>query len=107
MPQQVRGVVARSKVRPSNSPRSTSRIRTRTTWSCGSRHAGVCHTDLTYRDGINGNFPFLLGHEAAGIVESAGTAVTHVERRRLRRAQVEEAFATVHRGEVLRSVVVL
>ena len=68
----------------------------------------VCHTDLTYRDGgINDNFPFLLGHEAAGIVESAGTAVTHDERRRLRRAQVEEAFATMHRGKVLRSVVLL
>ena len=36
----------------------------------------VCHTDLTYRDGVNDDFPFLLGHEAAGIVESAGTAVT-------------------------------
>src|SRR6478672_13835368 len=41
---------------------------------------GVCHTDLTYRDGgINDEFPFLLGHEAAGVVESAGSAVTHVE----------------------------
>src|ERR1700716_4323660 len=41
---------------------------------------GVCHTDLTYRDGgINDEFPFLLGHEAAGIVESAGSAVTHVD----------------------------
>ena len=41
---------------------------------------GVCHTDLTYRDGgINGDFQFLLGHEAAGIVEHAGSAVTHVE----------------------------
>ncbi len=40
----------------------------------------MCHTDLTYRDGgINDEFPFLLGHEAAGIVEAAGSAVTHVE----------------------------
>ena len=40
---------------------------------------GVCHTDLTYRDGgINDEFPFLLGHEAAGIVESVGDGVTHV-----------------------------
>ena len=32
---------------------------------------GVCHTDLHYREGgINDDFPFLLGHEAAGIVES-------------------------------------
>lgn len=41
---------------------------------------GVCHTDLTYRDGgINDEFPFLLGHEAAGIVEAVGDQVTHVE----------------------------
>src|SRR3954449_8058642 len=41
---------------------------------------GVCHTDLTYREGgINDEYPFLLGHEAAGIVEAAGSAVTHVE----------------------------
>ncbi len=40
---------------------------------------GVCHTDLTYRDGgINDEFPFLLGHEAAGTVESVGAGVTHV-----------------------------
>ncbi len=41
---------------------------------------GVCHTDLTYRDGgINDEFPFLLGHEAAGTVESVGAGVTNVE----------------------------
>lgn len=41
---------------------------------------GVCHTDLTYREGgINDDYPFLLGHEAAGIVESIGAGVTHVE----------------------------
>src|SRR6266550_2313720 len=41
---------------------------------------GVCHTDLHYRDGgINDDFPFLLGHEAAGTVESVGPAVTDVE----------------------------
>ena len=40
---------------------------------------GVCHTDLHYRDGgINDNFPFLLGHEAAGIVERIGDGVTNV-----------------------------
>src|SRR5438093_12269493 len=34
---------------------------------------GVCHTDLHYREGaINDEFPFLLGHEAAGVVESVG-----------------------------------
>jgi S-(hydroxymethyl)mycothiol dehydrogenase len=40
---------------------------------------GVCHTDLHYREGgINDDFPFLLGHEAAGIVESVGPDVTSV-----------------------------
>ncbi|RNM17733.1 S-(hydroxymethyl)mycothiol dehydrogenase [Nocardioides pocheonensis] len=37
---------------------------------------GVCHTDLHYREGgINDDFPFLLGHEAAGVVESVGPEV--------------------------------
>ncbi len=40
---------------------------------------GVCHTDLHYREGgINDEFPFLLGHEAAGVVESVGEGVTGV-----------------------------
>jgi S-(hydroxymethyl)mycothiol dehydrogenase len=40
---------------------------------------GVCHTDLHYREGgINDDFPFLLGHEAAGIVEAVGPGVTDV-----------------------------
>jgi S-(hydroxymethyl)mycothiol dehydrogenase len=40
---------------------------------------GVCHTDLHYREGgINDEFPFLLGHEAAGIVEAVGAGVTDV-----------------------------
>jgi len=40
---------------------------------------GVCHTDLHYREGgINDDFPFLLGHEAAGIVEAVGPDVTEV-----------------------------
>jgi len=80
MPQQVQGVIARSKgapvelvdiVIPDPGPHDVVvRIQ-----ACG-----VCHTDLTYRDGgINDEFPFLLGHEAAGVVESAGNAVTHVE----------------------------
>jgi S-(hydroxymethyl)mycothiol dehydrogenase len=39
----------------------------------------VCHTDLHYREGgINDDFPFLLGHEAAGVVESVGAGVTSV-----------------------------
>ena len=40
---------------------------------------GVCHTDLHYREGgINDDFPFLLGHEAAGVVEAVGDDVTSV-----------------------------
>ncbi len=40
---------------------------------------GVCHTDLHYREGgINDDFPFLLGHEASGIVEAVGDDVTSV-----------------------------
>jgi S-(hydroxymethyl)mycothiol dehydrogenase len=38
---------------------------------------GVCHTDLHYREGgIGADFPYLLGHEAAGVVESVGPDVT-------------------------------
>ena len=41
---------------------------------------GVCHTDLAYRDGdIADEFPFLLGHETAGIVDTVGEDVTHVK----------------------------
>src|SRR3954466_16059269 len=40
---------------------------------------GVCHTDLHYREGgINDDFPFLLGHEAAGVVDAVGPGVTSV-----------------------------
>jgi len=40
---------------------------------------GVCHTDLHYREGgISDDFPFLLGHEAAGVVEAVGPDVTTV-----------------------------
>ncbi|MEV0373794.1 S-(hydroxymethyl)mycothiol dehydrogenase [Streptomyces sp. NPDC050636] len=38
---------------------------------------GVCHTDLHYRDGAIGEeFPYLLGHEAAGVIEAVGPGVT-------------------------------
>ena len=50
---------------------------------------GVCHTDLAYRDGdIEDAFPFLLGHEAAGIVETVGEDVTHVQEGDLDRKSV-------------------
>jgi S-(hydroxymethyl)mycothiol dehydrogenase len=77
MPQQVRGVVARSKGAPVT-------IETIVVPDPGPGEAvvrveacGVCHTDLHYREGgINDDFPFLLGHEAAGRVESVGEGVT-------------------------------
>jgi S-(hydroxymethyl)mycothiol dehydrogenase len=79
MSQQVRGVVARGKglpvaietiVIPDPGPgEAVVRIQ-----ACG-----VCHTDLHYREGgINDDFPFLLGHEAAGIVEAVGPGVRDV-----------------------------
>jgi S-(hydroxymethyl)mycothiol dehydrogenase len=77
--QEVRGVVARAKGEP---------VRTETILvpDPGPGEAlvqvqacGVCHTDLHYREGaINDDFPFLLGHEAAGIVEAVGPDVTSV-----------------------------
>ncbi len=43
------------------------------------RACGVCHTDLHYREGgIGDEFPYLLGHEAAGVVEAVGPGVTEV-----------------------------
>ncbi len=39
--------------------------------------SGVCHTDLHYKLGAVGNdFPYLLGHEGAGIVQAVGEGVT-------------------------------
>jgi S-(hydroxymethyl)mycothiol dehydrogenase len=41
--------------------------------------SGVCHTDLHYRQGgISDDFPFLLGHEATGVVSAVGPDVTNV-----------------------------
>jgi S-(hydroxymethyl)mycothiol dehydrogenase len=79
MPQQVRGVVARSKGAPVT-------VETIVIPDPGPGEAvvkvqacGVCHTDLHYREGgINDEFPFLLGHEAAGVVEAVGSGVTDV-----------------------------
>jgi S-(hydroxymethyl)mycothiol dehydrogenase len=43
------------------------------------RACGVCHTDLHYREGsITDDYPFLLGHEAAGTVEAVGEGVTNL-----------------------------
>jgi len=43
--------------------------------------SGVCHTDLSAKNGVFGTsgFPFLLGHEGAGIVEQLGEGVTNVK----------------------------
>ena len=79
MSQRVRGVIARAKGEPVT-------IETVIVPDPGPGEAvvqiqacGVCHTDLHYREGgINDDFPFLLGHEAAGIVESVGEGVTDV-----------------------------
>ena len=76
---EAQGVVARSKGAPVS-------IETVVVPDPGSGEAlvrvqacGVCHTDLHYREGgINDDFPFLLGHEAAGIVEEVGPDVTGV-----------------------------
>ncbi|WP_067688738.1 S-(hydroxymethyl)mycothiol dehydrogenase [Nocardia jejuensis] len=80
MSQIVRGVIARSK----NAPVELTEI---VIPDPGPGEAvvkiqacGVCHTDLHYRQGgINDEFPFLLGHEAAGLVEAVGEGVTDVE----------------------------
>jgi S-(hydroxymethyl)mycothiol dehydrogenase len=43
--------------------------------------SGVCHTDLSAKNGVFGTsgFPFLLGHEGSGIVERVGDGVTNVK----------------------------
>jgi S-(hydroxymethyl)mycothiol dehydrogenase len=79
MAETVRGVIARAKgapvevvdvVVPDPGP-GEARV---TVQACG-----VCHTDLHYREGgINDDFPFLLGHEAAGVVDAVGDGVTGV-----------------------------
>ncbi|MFL0576358.1 S-(hydroxymethyl)mycothiol dehydrogenase [Brevibacterium luteolum] len=44
------------------------------------KSCGVCHTDFHYREGgIGDDFPYLLGHESAGIVSEVGEGVTNVE----------------------------
>ncbi|GAA1844817.1 S-(hydroxymethyl)mycothiol dehydrogenase [Microlunatus capsulatus] len=79
MPQQVQGIIARSKgapvelvtvVVPDPGPGEAVVV----VQACG-----VCHTDLHYREGgIGDDYPYLLGHEAAGVVEAVGEGVTDV-----------------------------
>ena len=79
MANEVRGVVARAKGAPVT-------VETIVVPDPGPGEAlvriqacGVCHTDLHYREGaINDDYPFLLGHEAAGIVEAVGDDVANV-----------------------------
>jgi len=79
MPQTVRGVIAPARGEPVT-------VQEVTVPDPGPGEAlvqvqacGVCHTDLHYRDGgINDDFPFLLGHEAAGVVEAVGAGVDAV-----------------------------
>ena len=79
MPQEVRAVVAREKGAPVS-------LETVLVPDPGPGEAlvrvqacGVCHTDLHYREGgINDDYPFLLGHEAAGVVEAVGPGVAAV-----------------------------
>ena len=79
MPHEVRGVIARGKGRPVSlepvlvpDPGPGEAL-------VQVQACGVCHTDLHYREGgINDDFPFLLGHEAAGVVEAVGDDVTDV-----------------------------
>jgi S-(hydroxymethyl)mycothiol dehydrogenase len=79
MAQQVRGVVARAKNEPVG-------VETIVIPDPGPGEAvvtiqacGVCHTDLHYKQGgIGDDFPYLLGHEAAGVVETVGEGVTDV-----------------------------
>jgi len=79
MPQEVRGVVAKAVDEPVS-------IETIIVPDPGPgevvvdiQACGVCHTDLHYvQGGISDEFPFLLGHEAAGVVSSVGPDVHDV-----------------------------
>ncbi|MGH9028861.1 MAG: S-(hydroxymethyl)mycothiol dehydrogenase [Acidimicrobiales bacterium] len=79
MVEKVRGVVARKKGAPVS-------VETVVVPDPGPGEAvvrvqacGVCHTDLHYREGgISDDFPFILGHEAAGVVEAVGPDVGEV-----------------------------
>ena len=75
----VRGVVARAKGAPVTLETIVVPDPVPARRWCAVQACGVCHTDLHYREGgINDDFPFLLGHEAAGVVESVGADVSSV-----------------------------
>ena len=79
MPHLVKGVIARSK----GAPVSVETIEVPDPGPgevlVDVKACGVCHTDLHFREGaISDEFPFLLGHEAAGIIEEVGEGVDNV-----------------------------
>jgi S-(hydroxymethyl)mycothiol dehydrogenase len=79
MPLHVRGVIARAKGAPVEVATITIPDPGPGEVVVAVQACGVCHTDLTYREGgINDQFPFLLGHEAAGVVEEVGDGVDSV-----------------------------
>ncbi len=64
--------------------------------------SGVCHTDLGVKMGVYGSsgFPFLLGHEGAGIVEAVGEGVGDVaQKAALLRVRVARAASQVEQPE--------
>ena len=107
--QQVQAVVALAKgAAGASSPRSTSPIPGPGEAVVKIQACGVCHTDLHYREGgINDDFPFLLGHEAAGVVESVGPDVTERRAGRLRRPQLARRVRRLPRVQPRRAVVLL
>jgi S-(hydroxymethyl)mycothiol dehydrogenase len=79
MPQEVRGVIATAKGQPVEVAKIVIPDPGPGEAVVRVQACGVCHTDLHYREGgISQDFPFLLGHEAAGIVEEVGERVTDV-----------------------------
>ncbi|MCJ7672464.1 MAG: S-(hydroxymethyl)mycothiol dehydrogenase [Acidimicrobiia bacterium] len=79
MAHEVNGVIARSKGAPVSVERIVVPDPGPGEALVGVQACGVCHTDLHYREGgIGDDFPYLLGHEAAGIVEAVGPDVSGI-----------------------------
>jgi S-(hydroxymethyl)mycothiol dehydrogenase len=79
MPHEVRGVVARAAKEPVSVETIVVPDPEPGEVVVDIQACGVCHTDLHYREGgISDDFPFLLGHEAAGVVSEVGPDVTEV-----------------------------
>ncbi|HUC36486.1 MAG TPA: S-(hydroxymethyl)mycothiol dehydrogenase [Acidimicrobiales bacterium] len=79
MPHEVRGVVAMAKGKPVSVETVLVPDPAPGEVVVSVQACGVCHTDWHYREGgISDDFPFLLGHEAAGVVESVGPDETNL-----------------------------